>query len=303
MKPSDKRNHATRQIVAKRLADDLGVSVSTISRAFNRDAVIAAGTRSRILEYAASIGYRPNPYAQSLITRKNNIVGVIVSDIVNPFYPEVLTGLCEALRQAGLDVMLFTVPGDRAPDEILPKALVYRPEFVIVLAATISFQAATEAAKIGTKLIFFNRYVPGMATFSVTCDNFRGGREVADHLIRTGHRRMAYLAGPPDATTTIDRWEGFRQRCAESGIEDVGRLTANTFSYEAGFQTARQLYAQRPSPDAIFCANDTLAMGVLDALRGDLGDDRPDRKDRRRSRLRGRADKARRPPRGQGLDS
>jgi len=95
----------------------------------------------------------------------------------------------------------------------------------------------------------------------------------------------------------------FRQRCAESGIEDVGRLTANTFSYEAGFQTARQLYAQRPSPDAIFCANDTLAMGVLDALRGDLGDDRPDRKDRRRSRLRGRADKARRPPRGQGLDS
>ena len=276
MTTTNKAKSLNKPIVAKHLADDLGVSISTISRAFNENAVISPKTRSRVLEYAKSIGYRPNPYAQSLITQKNNIVGIIVSDIVNPFYPEVLSRLCEALRRTGLNVMLFTVPEDQTPDEILPQALVFQPEFVIVLAATVSFHTAVNASELGTNLIFFNRYVPDTPTFSVICDNVQGGREIAVHLIETGRRHMAYIAGPPDATTTIDRWKGFSERCADLGVSDVREEPAQVFSHDAGYQATLRLFSRTPRPDAIFCANDLLALGALDALRDELGLNVPD---------------------------
>ncbi len=276
MKSGKKQKPSRKRIVAKQLADDLDVSISTISRAFKRDSVISAKTRSMVLEYADAVGYRPNPFAQSLITRKSKIVGIVVSDIENPFYPEALTGLCEALRQAGLNAMLFSVPFGQTPDEILPQAMVYHPEFVIVMATTISSRAVEEAARYGTNLIFFNRYVPGTASFSITCDNVLGGREIADHLIDNGHRRMAYIAGSPDASTTMDRWRGYSQQCAAKGFSDVRRAEANAFSYDAGFEAALTLMEESPGPDAIFCANDMLALGALDALRGRLGLEIPD---------------------------
>src|SRR5437762_809917 len=94
------------RITVKDLARQLGMSVSTVSRAFYEDAVIAPDTREKILRHAAEIGYRPNPLARSLITKSSRIVGVVVSDITNPFYPEVLTRLTEQLQAAGFNVML-----------------------------------------------------------------------------------------------------------------------------------------------------------------------------------------------------
>jgi DNA-binding LacI/PurR family transcriptional regulator len=271
MPRSSQPSRFDKRVIAKRLADDLDVSISTISRAFNPHARISPKTRARVLEHARSVGYQPNPYAQSLTTRQNTIVGIIVSDIVNPFYPEVLARLCEALRQAGLNVMLFQVPDDQTPDEVLPQALVYQPEFVIVMSATISFQATVMAADNGTNLIFVNRYVPDSPTFSVTCDNVQGGRAIADHFVETDHRHLAYIAGPPDATTTRDRWKGFSERCGALGIGEVRNESAGVFSYEAGYRAALRLLDITPHPDAIFCANDVLALGALEAIRSELG--------------------------------
>ncbi|GAB5468317.1 MAG: LacI family DNA-binding transcriptional regulator [Rhodospirillales bacterium] len=259
------------RVVAKRLADDLGVSVSTISRAFSPEAVIAPETRERVLKHAAEIGYKPNPYAQSLITRRSKIAGVIVSDIANPYYPEVLTGLTGALQEAGLNVMLFTGAAGETADKVLPLALHYQPDIVVVLAATLSFRAALESIEAGTNLIFFNRYVPDTPTHSVTCDNLRGGAEVADHLLSLGHRRLAYIAGPLDATTNSDRWEGYSSRCRERGVEQLQHEEAGAFSHDAGYAAASRLLASESPPQSIFCANDLLAMGALDAARRAFG--------------------------------
>ena len=119
-KPADKSEPPGKRIIAKRLAEDLDVSISTISRAFNKEAVIAPETRSKVLDYANRLGYRPNPFARSLITSKSRIVSIIASHLENPFYPEALRGLGEALRKAGWHVMLFTVPSGETPDDILP---------------------------------------------------------------------------------------------------------------------------------------------------------------------------------------
>lgn len=270
MARNDRDRVLRHRVVAKRLAEDLGVSISTISRAFSPNAVIAPQTRERVLKHAAAIGYKPNPYAQSLITRRSKIAGIIVSDIANPFYPEVLTGLTEALQSAGLNVMLFTGAAGETADTVLPSALHYQPNIVVVMAATLSFRAALESIEAGTSLIFFNRYVPDTPTHSVTCDNVRGGVEVADHLLDLGHRRPAYIAGPQDATTNMDRWEGFSSRCGERGFaprhEDAG-----AFSHAAGYAAAKRLLAAGSRPDSIFCANDLLALGALDAARREFG--------------------------------
>ena len=267
-----KSRRSSKRISAKHLADDLGLSVSTISRAFSPHSRISPKTRARILDHAKSTGYQPNPYAQSLTTRKNTIVSIIVADISNnPFYPQVLSGLSEALRDAGLDSMLFTVPEGQTSDEILPKAMAYQPEFVILMAATVSFQATVDAAADGTNLIFFNRYVPGSPSFSVTCDNAQGGRAIAEHLVQAGHRHLAYISGTPDATTNLDRWKGFSERCAELGIDDVREEPAFAYGYDAGYQAALRLCDSSGPPDAVFCANDILALGALEAFRGELG--------------------------------
>lgn len=270
-KPAGKTDRPGKRINAKRLAEDLDVSISTISRAFNKDAVIAPETRSKVLDYADRLGYRPNPYAQSLITQKSWIVGIIVSHLENPFYPEALRGLSEALREAGWHVMLFTVPSGETPDDILPLAIGYQPEFVIVMAVTVSSRAQEVAERAGTKLIYFNRRDPDSSTFYVICDNAHGGGMIADHFVDTGCRRLAYIAGFQNASTTLDRWRGFRDRCIERGISGVWREEGYSFSYEAGYSAAMRLMNRRPRPDAVFCASDIIALGCIEALRTEFG--------------------------------
>jgi DNA-binding LacI/PurR family transcriptional regulator len=270
-KPVEKPEPPGKRINAKRLAEDLDVSVSTISRAFNKDAVIAPETREKILDYADRLGYRPNPFAQSLITRKSRIVGVIVSHLENPFYPEALHGLGEALREAGWHMMLFTVPSGETPEDIIPLAIAYQPEFVIVMAVMISSRAQEEAERSGTRLIYFNRRDPNSSTFSITCDNAHGGATIANHLIDIGHQRLAYVAGHQNASTTLDRWRGFKERCADRGRDDIQREEGRAFSYEAGYRAAISLMRRTPRPDAIFCASDIIAIGAIEALRSEIG--------------------------------
>ena len=105
----------------------------------------------------------------------------------------------------------------------------------------------------------------------MTCDNFRGGREVADHLIDYGHRKLAFIAGRPDASTNVERWEGFRGRCLERGLRLPSVAGGATFSYEDGYASALKLLDKRDRPEALFCANDILAVGALDAARRKLG--------------------------------
>jgi len=253
------------------LAEDLDLSVATISRAFHKDATIATETRRQILERAGALGYRPNPLARSLITKRTHIVGVVAADITNPFYPEVLTGLTEELQTIDMSVMLVTASPSRSSDEALRLLLHYQPDIVILLAATLTSAAAQACQESGTPLIFFNRYATDGVSWAVTCDNVRGGRRIADHLIDHGCKRLAYVAGRPDASTTVDRWKGFSKRCVSRGLALPLREEAGAFSYQAGYTAAERLLARKPRPEAVFAANDIVALGVMDAARREFG--------------------------------
>jgi DNA-binding LacI/PurR family transcriptional regulator len=263
------------RVTVKDLARDLRLSTSTVSRAFYTDAVIAPSTRKAVLERAAEIGYAPNPLARSLITKRTRIAGVVVSDITNPFYPEVLTRLTERLRVIDLNVMLTAAGSSDSLDDAVKLLLAYQPDVVIVLAATLSSEAAEACGQAGTPVLFFNRRPLSRDAFGVTCDNIGGGRLIADHLIKLGHRRLAFVAGRPDASTNVDRWEGYRRRCLDLGLREPVRVEAGAFSYERGYEAASRLLAQRIRPDGVFCANDILAIGFMDAARGEFDLDIP----------------------------
>src|SRR6185312_12516448 len=132
-------------------------------------------------------------------------------------------------------------------------------------------EAAQECRKAGTPVIFFNRLSADGHSFGVSCDNILGGRRIADYLIDSGHRNLAYIAALPDASTNVTRQKGFRERAVERGLAAPPVIEAGQFSYHAGYEAAQKLRKLERMPDGVFCANDILAIGFLDGVRRELG--------------------------------
>ena len=256
------------RVVARKIAEDLGISVSTVSRAFSAGKVISPKTREKVLKYAKSIGYQPNPFARMLYTQKTRLVAIVFSDLVNPFFSDVLTKLTNSLMDStDLKIMLFTLQPGSTPDDVLPEIMEFQPEFIIVLTATLSFSASISAMCSRSHLVFFNRYVPHSNSFAITCDNYLGGQEIADYLLGNGHQRLAFVAGTPESTTSLDRWRGFSHRCMEQGATLFLDDKASQFSYQDGYDGTLRVMGNNKNIDAIFAANDIMAFGAIDALR------------------------------------
>lgn len=266
MTPSGDSRVRKRRVTLLDLANDLGISTSTVSRAFDKEGVIAPATRNAILKRAGELGYAPNPMARSLITKRTRIAGIVVSDITNPFYPEVLTKLTAGLQSIDLNVMLTVSGMTESSEEQLRLLLSYQPDVVVVLAAVLSSEAIEACRNTGTSVVFFNRRPADSRALGVTCDNVAGGRLVADHLCNSGFRDLAFIAGRADTSTNIDRWEGYSRRCAELGLQPPIKLEAGGFSYERGYDAAKAMMKLVKRPGAVFCANDILAIGLMDCL-------------------------------------
>ncbi len=259
------------RVTVKDLARDLGMSVSTVSRAFYPDAVIAVETRKVVLDHAAKIGYRPNPFAQSLITKKTKIAGMVVSGLTNPFYPEVMTRLTALLQQAGVNLMLAAAEEPEKIDEAVELLLTYQPDLMIVLATNLDSRAREKCEAAGAPVIFFNRLSADGLGYGVSCDNVEGGRIAADHLIDLGHRELAYVSAFPGASTNVERQRGFCDRAVERGLAPPQVIDAGIFSYEAGYAVGLRLNDLPRRPEGVLCANDIVAIGFIEALQEGLG--------------------------------
>lgn len=250
------------------------VSQSTVSRTMSDNTGVAPETRAKVLAAASKLGYKPNVIARSLITHRTNMIGIVMADFTNPFYPNALEKFIQCLQDIGQRVLLFNAAPDQDIDDTLPLVLQYQVDAIIITSATLSSEMADECARLGTPVILFNRYVPGANACAVSCDNIAGGRLAADVLLDAGHKRLAYIAGKEYTSTNVDREKGFGERMQERGQLDWLR-EQGAYTYDSGYEAARRLLQLDDPPEAIFVANDIMALGALDRAR-DIGIKVPD---------------------------
>ncbi|KQT13165.1 LacI family DNA-binding transcriptional regulator [Ramlibacter sp. Leaf400] len=263
--------HPTAHDVA-RLA---GVSQSAVSRAFTEGASVAPATRERILAAARELGYRPNAIARTLITRRSRIVGLVMSYLENQFYPLVIERMSQALQRDGYHVLLF-ISETADADAILADILQYQVDGIVMASTTLSSGLAHDCAEAGIPVVLFNRVAQlgamgRFSTSSVTSQNREGGRLVGEMLVRTGHRRIAWLAGLENASTSLDREAGLCEALAGAGLalhsRGVGR-----YDFNEARRAVQALFADPADrPDALFAANDHMAIAALETLRTELG--------------------------------
>jgi len=173
-----------------------------------------------------------------------------------------------------LQTLLFHVPPGEEVDNELPLLLQYQVDAVVIASATISSEMARVWTATGRPAVLINRTVPDAGVTTISCDNVAAARNVADYLVGLGHRRLAYVAGKPDTSTNVEREQGFRDRLRERGIDLFARVEGREYSYAAGSAAAAELARLRP--DAVFFANDIMAIGGMDAFRHDCGMRVPD---------------------------
>lgn len=245
------------------------VSQSAVSRTFSPGASVSPETRQRVLDAAKELGYRPNAIARAMISGRSRLIAILVAYLDNQFYPLVLEQMARALQEKGYQILLFmTDPGDQ--DMVVQNILQYQVDGIVMASATLSSKLASECIDTGTPVVLFNRYVPSSPTSSVTSDNIEGGRLLAHFLADNGHRRIAFVAGNEDSSTSRDRESGFYKGLAERGLAAFSRVVGG-YSFEGAARATRLLLGSKVKPDAIFVANDHMAFAAMDVIRNEYG--------------------------------
>lgn len=257
-------------ITSGQVADHAGVSQSAVSRAFTPGASISPKTRAKVLAAAKELGYRPNAIARSLITSKSRIIAVVMAYLENLFYPDVLEELGRALASENFHLLLFTGFKDRDSDPVFDQLMQYRVDGIILASTSLSSELSEECAVAGVPVVLFNRTTERASVSSVTSQNFEGGRMIGEFLLAGGHKTFAFIAGLENSSTNRDRFSGFREALNAAGIQDIITRSGH-FSHAGAQAAAREILSMPNRPDAIFVANDHMAVAVMDVARHEFG--------------------------------
>ena len=262
---------STQKITSMEVAKLAGVSQSAVSRVFTPGASSSKKTNELVRKAAAELGYRPNVLARSLITGKSRMIGLVVAYLDNYFYPEALELLSSALQKKGYHVLIF-MSGNKEGDiaDAVDEILDYQVDGIIAASVSMSSDLAKRCTSAGVPVVLFNRTQDDDRLSAVTSDNFQGGQKVARFLLAGGHKRIGYIAGWEGASTQRDREKGFTEELVRNGQELYAREVGNFNSDEAR-QAARTMFSKQNFPDAVFVANDAMAIAVIDVIRFELG--------------------------------
>ncbi len=219
------------------------------------------------------LGYQPNAIARGLITRRSNMVGVIVSNL--NFYPEVLSELSARFTERGVHVLLFTLDHESDVARTIEQVSQYQVDGVLA-AAHLSPEQVAQFDERNVPLVFYNRSYQDMPVSSVCCDQVEGERVLVNLLVESGgHRSFAVVSGPSDSVVSMQRTRGAIDRLKSLGIDDITEVSGD-YTYESGRRATQMILERHGSMvDAIICANDMMAFGCIDELRYHLDLDVP----------------------------
>jgi LacI family transcriptional regulator len=248
-----------------------GVHPATASRALNPEThlLVSDETARRVTEAADRLGYRPNPVARSLRTRRSFTIGVLIPDLNNPLFPPMVRGLEDRLADNGYVALLGNTDADAGRERMVFDQMRARHVDGYVMAtATLHNPVLAEAAAAEIPVVLMNRTVPGLPFPSVSVDNEQGARAAVAHLAKLGHTRIAYIAGPQDTSTGIARLQGYHAGLRAAGLEADDSLIsyANAYTVQEGVRCCAELLSRGTRFTAIAAANDMVAIGCYTVL-------------------------------------
>ena len=267
-----------RRVTALDVARHAGVSRSAVSRTLTEGASVSPATRAKVLRAAAELGYHRNALVRGMVRQRSGIIGVVTGRLDNPFIALGLEQLSHRLQQQGLKTLIYSGDAESDLKVALPSMVEYRVDGCFILSNDLSPRAAAAYTRLDIPLlVMFNSDMEGISDHSdevpvgvVDTDNEDISRRIAELLVEGGGRRFGFMAGLPNAATSRERQRGF-----EAGLRALGqRLSASEtghFSYEGGRVAAQLLFERPEPPDALFCANDLMAMAAMDVARSEFG--------------------------------
>jgi LacI family transcriptional regulator len=256
----------------KDIAVRAGVSVMTVSKALRDAHDVSPATKARIQVLAQQLGYLPDSSAQGLRTRTTKLFGVMISSLANPIFSRIVLAIQDRAHELGYDVILVCTANDPAREQVCIRRLLARRVDALFLSPV--YRMGSEApvyAEIlacGIPTILLGHAAPFCSQFvAVECDDVAGSQLLTEHLLKLGHRRIAFLAGPPATPWTEERFEGYRRALRGAGLDVDDKLIFQAGrTIEEGAQAALEMINEAPDATAIQAVNDLVALGCLETL-------------------------------------
>lgn len=260
-------------ITIKDIAKALGLSTSTVSRALRGSYEISAETRKLVLEYAERLNYRPNPIAQSLKEKRSRSIGIVVCEIANNFFSQVINGIESVAYKKGYYVIISQSHESFEREVANTQYLASRSVDGLLISLSTETTDLSHLSKLhdkGLPIVFFDRVTEEMLTHKVIANNFNGAYQATEHLIRSGFKRIAHLTISPHLSITKERLAGYKAALADNRIpfdESLIKYCKYGGLHEEEMdQAVESLLTQPNKPDAIVAASDKLSTGCLTAL-------------------------------------
>jgi LacI family transcriptional regulator len=257
-------------VVIREVARLAGVSLGTVSRVINGHPTVAPDIRKRVQAAIDKLGFRPNRVARSLRSQQSHTFGLVIPDVTNPFFAELVKSLDQSASEFGYNIILGNAEESPAVEKRYIQMLADRQVDGLLVVPSVGTR--TLKAERDVKIVLIDRALPNHHV--VLSDHRGGAKQAVAHLIALGHSRIACIAGPQNLTVAVERWAGYREIMLQFGTSPTLLKSSWTefanFDYSSAYEAARRLLARKPRPTALFASSDQQAIGALRAA-ADLG--------------------------------
>jgi LacI family transcriptional regulator, galactose operon repressor len=248
------------------VADAARVSIATVSRALNGIGNVTEETRRKVVDAAARLGYIPHGGARSLSMRQTNCVGAVLPDLHGEFFSELIRGIDRVARSHAMHLLLSCSHSDVDELAAALRAMQGRVDGLLVMSPHVDAEVLSANIPRSTPVVLMNTRHDGERYASLTVDNYGGARAMIEHLVGGGHERIALITGPEANFDAAERLRGALDALSSLAPEQSPQILRGDFSEQSGYRAGRLLLSMPERPDAIFAANDMMALGCIFAL-------------------------------------
>jgi DNA-binding LacI/PurR family transcriptional regulator len=250
----------------REVAERAGVSPATVSRVLNKTQYISPDTEQRVLEVVRELNYYKNVHARRLSTGQSNLFGLVISEIANPYFPEIIRGFQGAAWDRGFDVLLCNTEYSPARTaSVIRKLIESDVRGVAIMTSSVDRNTIAELTAAGVGVVFCNLAPPGRLISNISIDYQRGISQAIEHVVALGHRRAAVIAGPGDNRTAITIRRALVAGLNRHRLNPFPVIDCN-YRIDSGASAVRTILSWSERPTVIFCGSDLIAMGAMNAL-------------------------------------